>query len=179
MCCRHVGNCCATGLEPRVAEKPMPTYPTYPTYPVIQPTPMPPPYPPAAYPYPSVEVPRKRPMISPIKLHDVTPTRRFLTTTNHDQPKFEGESSSKTCLLIERRFPKRTLRSVSVDTSRELTSLPCISPSSVKRSSSATMEELKNACDRERTCEDFWLALLSDLRFSRSLSSYVSKRTLL
>lgn len=150
MCCRHVGNCCATGLEPRVAEKPMPTYPTYPTYPVIQPTPMPPPYPPAAYPYPSVEVPRKRPMISPIKLHDVTPTRRFLTTTNHDQPKFEGESSSKTCLLIERRFPKRTLRSVSVDTSRELTSLPCISPSSVKRSSSATMEELKNAVVRER-----------------------------
>lgn len=150
MCCRHVGNCCATGLEPRVAEKPMPTYPTYPTYPVIQPTPMPPPYPPAAYPYPSVEVPRKRPMISPIKLHDVTPTRRFLTTTNHDQPKFEGESSSKTCLLIERRFPKRTLRSVSVDTSRELTSLPCISPSSVKRSSSATMEELKNAVVRGR-----------------------------
>lgn len=162
-----------------MAEKPMPTYPTYPTYPVIQPTPMPPPYPPAAYPYPSVEVPRKRPMISPIKLHDVTPTRRFLTTTNHDQPKFEGESSSKTCLLIERRFPKRTLRSVSVDTSRELTSLPCISPSSVKRSSSATMEELKNACDRGRTCEDFWLALLSDLRFSKSFSSYVSKRTLL
>lgn len=178
MCCRHVGNCCATGLEPRVAEKPMPTYPTYPTYPVIQPTPMPPPYPPAAYPYPSVEVPRKRPMISPIKLHDVTPTRRFLTTTNHDQPKFEGESSSKTCLLIERRFPKRTLRSVSVDTSRELTSLPCISPilrEKVILGNDGGVEK----CRRERTCEDFWLALLSDLRFSRSLSSYVSKRTLL
>lgn len=57
MCCRHVGNCCATGLEPRMVEKPMPTYPTYPTYPVMQPTPMPPPYTPPAYPYPSVEVP--------------------------------------------------------------------------------------------------------------------------
>ncbi|XP_012349662.1 uncharacterized protein LOC105737048, partial [Apis florea] len=56
MCCRHVGNCCATGLEPRVPEKPTPIYPTYPTYPIMQPTPIQPSYPPAAYPYPTVEV---------------------------------------------------------------------------------------------------------------------------
>lgn len=66
-----------------MVEKPMPTYPTYPTYPVIQPTPMPAPYPPAAYPYPSVEVARKRPI--PYKI-----TRRPRVGSYRLTTKFEG-----------------------------------------------------------------------------------------